>query len=155
MRLAERHIIKKGHRFWREIDRLSWQSKNLYNSANYLIRQNWIYGHGYLTYNQMASLMKETEQYKALPAKVSQQVLRGLDRNWKSFFAANSEFKKHPDKFIGRPKIPGYKDTKNRTNQGVLVQSDVIGSYNILRKAFPNAFNRYGIERCVVHYYEN
>ncbi len=35
--------------------------------------------------------------------------------------------------------------------KGILVQSDVIGSYNILRKAFPNAFNRYGIERCVVH----
>ncbi|TRU45493.1 MAG: transposase, partial [Microcystis aeruginosa Ma_QC_Ch_20071001_S25D] len=50
---AERHIIKKGHRFWAEIDNLSWQSKNLYNSANYLIRQNFIYGHGYLTYNQM------------------------------------------------------------------------------------------------------
>ncbi|MEQ8464963.1 RNA-guided endonuclease InsQ/TnpB family protein [Coleofasciculus sp. E1-EBD-02] len=116
MLLAQRHIIKKGHRFWREIDRLSWQSKNLYNSANYLIRQNWIYGHGYLTYNQMASLMKNTEQYKALSAKVSQQVLRGLDRNWKSFFAANSEFKKHPDKFIVRPKIPGYKDTKKGRN---------------------------------------
>ena len=116
MRLAERHIIKKGHCFWRSIDRLSWQSKNLYNSANYLIRQNWIYGHGYLTYNQMAFLMKETEQYKALPAKVSQQVLRGLDRNWRSFFAANSEFKKHPDKFIGRPKIPGYKDTQKGRN---------------------------------------
>jgi hypothetical protein len=28
---------------------------------------------------------------------------------------------------------------------------DVMGFYNILRKAFPNAFNRYGIERCVVH----
>ncbi len=41
----------------------------------------------------MASLMKETEQYQALPAKVSQQVLRGLDRNWTSFFAASSEFK--------------------------------------------------------------
>ncbi len=49
--------------------------KNLDNSANYLIRQNFIYGHGYLTYNQMASLMKKTEQYQALPAKVSQQVL--------------------------------------------------------------------------------
>jgi hypothetical protein len=74
MLVAERHIIKKGHRFWAEIDNLSWQSKNLYNSANYLIRQNFIYGHGYLTYNQMASLIKETEQYQALPAKVSQQV---------------------------------------------------------------------------------
>ena len=112
MQLAERHIIKKGHPFWTQIDNLSWQSKNLYNSANYLIRQNFIYGHGYLTYNQMAFLMKETEQYQALPAKVSQQVLRGLDRNWKSFFQASSEFKSHRDKFLGRPKIPGYKDTR-------------------------------------------
>ncbi|WP_420064842.1 transposase [Microcystis aeruginosa FACHB-524] len=85
MLVAERHIIKKGHRFWAEIDNLSWQSKNLYNSANYLIRQNFIYGHGYLTYNQMASLMKKTEQYQALPAKVSQQVLRGLDRTGHHF----------------------------------------------------------------------
>jgi len=38
-----------------------------------------------------------------------------------------------------------------RTDKGILVQSDVMGSYNILRKAFPNAFNCYGIERCVVH----
>ena len=116
MLVAERHIIKKGHRFWAEIDNLSWQSKNLYNSANYLIRQNFMYGHGYLTYNQMASLMKETEQYQALPAKVSQQVLRGLDKNWPSFFAASSEFKSHPDKFLGKPKIPGYKEPKKGRN---------------------------------------
>ncbi|BAG03626.1 RNA-guided endonuclease InsQ/TnpB family protein [Microcystis aeruginosa] len=116
MLVAERHIIKKGHRFWAEIDNLSWQSKNLYNSANYLIRQNFIYGHGYLTYNQMASLMKKTEQYQALPAKVSQQVLRGLDWNWKSFFAASSEFKSHPDKFLVKPKIPGYKEQKKGRN---------------------------------------
>jgi putative transposase len=116
MLVAERHIIKKGHRFWAEIDNLSWQSKNLYNSANYLIRQNFIYGHGYLTYNQMASLMQKTEQYQALPAKISQQVLRGLDQNWKSFFAASSEFKSHPDKFLGKPKIPGYKEPKKGRN---------------------------------------
>jgi putative transposase len=116
MLLAERHIIKRGHPFWTEIDNLSGQSKNLYNSANYLIRQNFIYGHGYLTYNQMASLMKGTEQYQALPAKVSQQVLRGLDRNWKSFFEASSKFKSDPDKFLGRPKMPGYKDPKKGRN---------------------------------------
>ncbi|MFM6759648.1 MAG: RNA-guided endonuclease InsQ/TnpB family protein, partial [Microcystis panniformis] len=97
-------------------DNLSWQSKNLYNSANYLIRQNFIYGHGYLTYNQMASLRSKTEQYQALPAKVSQQVLRGLDKNWPSFFAAASEFKSHPDKFLGKPKIPGYKEPKKGRN---------------------------------------
>ena len=116
MLLAERHIIKRGHQFWTEIDHLSWQSKNLYNSANYLIRQNFIYGHGYLSYNQMASLMKGTEQYRVLPAKVSQQVLRGLDRNWKSFFEASLKYKSHPEKFLGRPKIPSYKDRKKGRN---------------------------------------
>ncbi|NEQ35476.1 MAG: IS200/IS605 family element transposase accessory protein TnpB [Okeania sp. SIO3I5] len=116
MKLAERHIIKRGHRFWTEIDDLSWYSKNLYNSANYIIRQNWLYGHGYLSYNQMASVMKETEQYQAMPAKVAQQVLRGLDRNWKSFFQAMSGWKNHPEKFLVRPKIPQYKDTKKGRN---------------------------------------
>jgi len=37
-----------------------------------------------------------------------------------------------------------------RSNTGKLINSDVNGSYNILRKAFPNAFSN-GIERCVVH----
>jgi putative transposase len=60
--------------------------------------------------------MKKTEQYQALPAKVSQQVLRGLDKNWPSFFAASSEFKSHPDKFLVKPKIPGYKEPKKGRN---------------------------------------
>ena len=116
MKLAERHIIKKGHKFWAEIDELSWQSKNLYNAANYIIRQNFIYGHGYLTYNQMDSLMKQTAEYQALPAKVSQQVLRGLEKNWKSFFRSLSEYKENRSKFLGKPKIPGYKNPKKGRN---------------------------------------
>ena len=116
MKLVERHIIKRGHPFWKEIDALCWHSKNLYNSANFILRQNFIYGHGYLNYNQMADWLKYTEQYKALPAKVSQQVLRGLERNWKAFFAANKEFKLSPSKFKAKPKIPHYKDTNAGRN---------------------------------------
>ncbi|MGK7926977.1 MAG: RNA-guided endonuclease InsQ/TnpB family protein [Spirulina sp.] len=110
MKLAERHIIKRGHRFWDEIDELSWHAKNLYNAANYLIRQNFIYGHGYLNYNRMDKFMQKTEQYRSLPAKVSQQVLRGLDQNWQSFFAANQAYKVNKEKFLGKPKIPQYKN---------------------------------------------
>ncbi|WP_320415742.1 RNA-guided endonuclease InsQ/TnpB family protein [Oxynema aestuarii] len=112
VKLVERHIIKKGHRFWDEIDELSWHSKNLYNAANYLIRQNFIYGHGYLNYNRMDKLMQKTEQYRALPAKVSQQVLRGLDKNWQSFFAANQAYKVNKEKFLVNPKIPKYKNSQ-------------------------------------------
>ncbi|MBZ8178664.1 RNA-guided endonuclease InsQ/TnpB family protein [Oscillatoria salina] len=136
MKLAERHIIKKGHKFWAEIDELSGQSKNLYNAANYIIRQNFIYGHGYLTYNQMDSLMKQTPQYKALPAKVSQQVLRGLEKNWKSFFRSLSEYKENQSKFLGKPKIPGYKNTKKGRN--LLVYTIQAISKVSLKKGFIN-----------------
>ncbi|HBE21717.1 MAG TPA: transposase, partial [Cyanobacteria bacterium UBA11367] len=75
MQLAERHIIKSDDARFDELDNLAWQSKNLYNAANYIIRQNFLYGWGYLTYNKMASLMKSHPAYQALPAKVSQQIL--------------------------------------------------------------------------------
>ena len=37
-----------------------------------------------------------------------------------------------------------------RSSSGKMINADVNASYNILRKAFPNAFVE-GIERCVVH----
>lgn len=33
-----------------------------------------------------------------------------LDKNWKSFFKSVKEYSKSPDKFLGRPKLPGYLD---------------------------------------------
>lgn len=48
MQLVEKHIIKRGHKYFEEIDKLCFASKTLYNAANYVIRQNFIYGWGYL-----------------------------------------------------------------------------------------------------------
>ena len=39
---TERHIIKKSNINYKEIDKLCFLSKNLYNYANYLIRQEFI-----------------------------------------------------------------------------------------------------------------
>ncbi|MEG3930543.1 transposase [Microcoleus sp. T3_B1] len=110
MQLAERHIIKSTESRFAEIDQLAFKSKNLYNAANYVIRQNFIYGWGYVGYNEMNRLMKFHEAYKALPAKVSQQILMVLDKNWKSFFEASKAYKADSSKFTGRPKLPKYKD---------------------------------------------
>jgi IS605 OrfB family transposase len=54
--------------------------------------------------------MKSHSAYKAMPAKVSQQILMVLDKNWKSFFEAVKAYKVEPSKFTGRPKLPKYKD---------------------------------------------
>ena len=110
MQLAERHIIKSTENRFVEIDGLAFKSKNLYNVANYVIRQSFVYGWGYINYNEMNRLMKSHQAYKDLPAKVSQQILMILDKNWKSFFEAVKAYNIEPTKFTGSPKLPKYKD---------------------------------------------
>ncbi|MGL4503488.1 MAG: RNA-guided endonuclease InsQ/TnpB family protein [Planktothrix sp.] len=116
MQLVEKHVIKKGHDFYQEIDKLCFASKNLYNAANYLIRQSFIHQGIYLNYNTIQKELQGTDVYKALPAKVSQQVLRVLDVNWRSFFAAIKEWNENPENFLGRPKLPKYKHKEKGRN---------------------------------------
>lgn len=51
-----------------------------------------------------------------MPAKVSQQVLRRLEKNWKSFFEASKAYNANPEKFLARPKLPKYKDKETGRN---------------------------------------
>ncbi len=115
MRHVERHIVKENNPIWQQIDSLSFLSKNLYNYANYLVRQSFIFDKTYLGFNQVYHLVKDKLDYQALPRKVSQQVLKVLDKNWKSFFEASQAYKENPNLFTGRPKLPKYKHkTKGR-----------------------------------------
>jgi hypothetical protein len=62
--------------------------------------------------------------YIALPRKVSQQVLRQLDNNWKSFFRSIKKRKKNPGKFKKKPSLPKYKHkTKGRNILIYTIQS--------------------------------
>src|SRR3989441_5401558 len=109
MQLVEQHVIDKNDPRYSVIDEAAFKSKNLYNAALYEIRQSFIHKGKYLNYNEMQRRMQSHEAYKALPAKVSQQILMVLDRNWKSFFEALAAYNEDPSKFLGRPKLPKYK----------------------------------------------
>jgi putative transposase len=109
MQLVEQHVIDKNDPRYSVIDEAAFKSKNLYNAALYEIRQSFIHEGKYLNYNEMQRRMQSHEAYKALPAKVSQQILMVLDRNWKSFFEALEAYTLDPSKFLGRPKLPKYK----------------------------------------------
>ncbi|AKB74466.1 hypothetical protein MSLAZ_1205 [Methanosarcina lacustris Z-7289] len=98
---------------------LAHASKNLFNSANYIIRQRFfendkLYqetgekGEG-IWYKQLYSMLKNTEQYRALPAQTAQQVHKLLEKSWKSFLKALKVYAKSPELFLGRPKSPKYK----------------------------------------------
>jgi len=101
-------------------------SKNLWNEANYIIRQEFFETGKWTRYNSIAGVLKASENFRALPAQTAQQVLKVLDRSWKSFFKSIKEYSKNPEKFIGRPKLPGYKDKDGEfmlifTNQQVRI----------------------------------
>ncbi len=109
MQLVEKHIIDRKDPRYNIIDEAAFKSKNLYNAALYAVRQAFIYEGKYLNYNAMDKIMQTHEAYRALPAKVSQQVLRLLDKNWVAFFKASRAYEEDPSKFTGRPKLPKYK----------------------------------------------
>lgn len=88
MQLVEQHIIRPSNPQFEAIDRAAFAAKNLYNAANYLVRQSFIKENHYLNYYDVHAQIKAHEAYQSLPRKVSQQVLRMLDKNWQGFFAA-------------------------------------------------------------------
>jgi putative transposase len=110
MQLVEKHIIDRNDPRYSVIDAASFASKNLWNAANYLVRQSFIHEHVYLDNVKVYHLIKNHEAYKALPAKVSNQVLIQLHKAWVAFFEAMEAWRQDPSKFLGRPKLPGYKD---------------------------------------------
>jgi putative transposase len=109
MQLVERHIINKTHAFYKECDRLCLLSKNLFNYANYLIRQSFIFEGKYLNYNAIQKLCQGHQDYTALPAKVSQQTLMRLHECRLSFFEACKQYGKQSERLLGRSKLPQYK----------------------------------------------
>ncbi len=109
MQLVEQHCISKSDPRYAIIDAAAFKSKNLYNAALYEVRQAFIHEGKYLNYTEMDRRMQSSDAYKALPAKVSQQVLVLLDKNWTAFFEARAAYNEDPSKFTGRPRLPKYK----------------------------------------------
>jgi putative transposase len=116
MHLVEQHIIDKQDPRWSAIDAACFLSKNLYNAANYIVRQEYIFNRCFISYHKLDKLMKYNPDYCALPRKVSQWVLKQVEHDWRTFFAAHAEWETHPEKFQGTPRLPKYKHKTDGRN---------------------------------------
>ena len=129
MQLVERHIIQENNAMYKEIHSECFLSKNLYNRANYLIRKAFIVSSQlkeegqaknaiWIRYRAIQKMLQDNKDpdYLALPAKVSQHVLKLLDKNWASFFASIRDWKQNPSKYTGKPNLPKYKHKTNGRN---------------------------------------
>lgn len=111
MKLVEQH----HYRFNKEMDELCFQSKNLYNSCLYIIRQEYIKMGKYIGFKGLYNNIKSEPIWDGcnLPKKVTNQIVKLVDQNFNSFFKALKSYKQNPDKFKGKPKLPKYKDKES------------------------------------------
>jgi putative transposase len=116
VQLVEQTIINQSDPRYGAIDAAAFASKNLWNAANYLVRQSFIHEHVYLDNVKVYHLIKSHEAYKELPAKVSNQVLIQLHKAWVAFFEAMKAWRQNPSQFTGRPRLPKYKDKAEGRN---------------------------------------
>ena len=113
---VEQCIIRKSHPLWGVIDEMCFKAKNLYNYANYILRQEFLEHNQYISYRQMNKELKTHDEYKQCMSQPANCILRLLDKNWKSFFCALKAYRSNPEKFLGRPQIPKYLKKDGRYN---------------------------------------
>ena len=78
------HLSKNEYKILRELCHIA---KNLKNQAIYNVRQYYFENKQYLNYNKNYNLLKTSENYKILNSNMAQQILKEVDKNFKSFFS--------------------------------------------------------------------
>lgn len=123
--LVEKHDFLKGSSEYKELDKLCFLSKNLYNAGLYTVRQHFFATKKFLPYCQLTSQFAETNQadFRALPAKVTQHTLKLINQNLNAFFAFLKL--KAAGEYQSKVKIPQYLEKQtgrqvlNYTSQAV------------------------------------
>ena len=112
MYLTETHIIKRS----KELYDITFKCKNLYNKANYTIRQEFINNGKYIHKFDLWSMLKDEPEFTCLPTRVSRCVIRTLDANWRGFFNAIKDWKSSHGKYLGKPNLPKYLPKNGKFN---------------------------------------
>jgi len=105
LRLSETIYINSSA----QISKLCHSAKNLYNLANWYVRQDFFKLNIFLNYYDLDYILKDKNVYRELPSQSSQQILKLVNRNWRSYFGALKVYRANPNKFKNKPKIPHYK----------------------------------------------
>jgi len=142
MYLVEQHVINRSDPRYPIIDEAAFKAKNLYNAALYETRQAWIHQGLVLTYEALDKRMQPHEAYRALPAKVSQQVIKQVTKAWESYFAACRKYEADPATFLGHPKLPGYQHKTEGRNLLVYTLQALSGGQTLHKPGGKNALRQ-------------
>ena len=128
MILVEQQVIKSNDQRYSPLMEMCHWSKDLYNAALYNIRQHYFESkndstikYKFLSYVENWRRLKDTDTFKKLQSHTSQEVIKQVDRDFKSFFALVC--KKNLGEYVSKCNIPRYKD-KNGFNVLIYEGSD-------------------------------
>ena len=105
---AEQQIIRKNNPIYNVVDQYCFYSKNVYNQANYIIRQEFINNGNKIGAYEVQKLMQSMDCYKKCGSQAAQKTIQLVDKMWKSYFKAIKDWKKNPSKYLGMPRLPKY-----------------------------------------------
>ena len=119
------------------ISRLCYLSKNLYNQANYIIRQKYFNNEDIPGYSplikqfQVPSDNEEYNNFQKLPAQTAHWTIKTLRKGYSVYFKTLKDYNKHKDKYMGRPGLPRYKDKNGEfmlifTNQQCRIEDNIL-----------------------------
>jgi transposase len=124
LKTLKQHIRKLSKKQFQELTRMSFESRKLYNCALYFCKNYYKETGKYIGYNKLYHQMKTNEHYKNIKSNTAQQILRLVDKNYRSFFALLR--RKKIGKYLENIKEPGFKP---KNSQFILIFP--IGTFRI------------------------
>jgi len=109
---VERHVIRKNNANWQACHKLCSLSRKLGNCAVYLLRHRVFEKAPVLTRKELDTELRHQygSDYRAMPSAASaQRQGQVIAKQFKGFSKAAAEYSKHPEKFQGKPRLPGYR----------------------------------------------
>ena len=134
MKVSFKYYAKLAQLQQEIIEELSYHTTKLYNIANYENREN-----GFKNYHETEKLYKQNYHAQFLHSHTYQWCLKMLEQDWKSYFASIKDYKKNPNKYLGLPKPPKFKNTNNKKNEIIFTKAGIRYKDSILKLSLSKA----------------
>lgn len=127
--------IFRTERIWlkptKQLRHLYHVSKNLFNEANYLVKQTFFKEKKWIRTTQLQQELSTSPNFQELSVSTAQKILQLVDKAWKSSFATLTDWQLNPEKYFQKPRISKYKP-KNGEFQLVFTRNHLIFSNKVL-----------------------
>lgn len=128
MKMTFKYYLKLTQLQQSIVEELSYHTTKLYNIVNYDNREN-----GFKNYIETERLYKQNYHTQFLHSHTYQWCLKILEQNWKSYFTSIKDYEKNPNKYLGKPKPPKFKNNKNKKNEVIFTKAGIRYKDGILK----------------------